>query len=34
MIIIDADVVSESNIKRQLIALNSTVGRKKAELWN
>jgi tRNA A37 threonylcarbamoyladenosine dehydratase len=32
MIIIDADVVSESNINRQLIALNSTVGRKKAEL--
>ena len=32
MTIADADVVSESNINRQLIALHSTVGRPKAEL--
>ena len=32
MTIADADVVGESNINRQLIALHSTVGRPKAEL--
>ena len=32
MTIADADVVSESNINRQLIALHSTVGRSKASL--
>lgn len=32
MTIVDADVVSESNINRQLIALHSTVGRAKAEI--
>lgn len=32
MTIADADVVSESNINRQLIALHSTVGRPKVEL--
>ncbi len=32
MTIADADVVSESNINRQLIALHSTVGREKSEL--
>lgn len=31
--IIDNDVVSESNINRQIIALRSTVGRAKAELF-
>lgn len=30
--IVDSDVVSESNINRQLIALNSTIGRKKVEV--
>jgi tRNA A37 threonylcarbamoyladenosine dehydratase len=30
--IADADVVSESNINRQLVALHSTVGRPKAEI--
>ncbi len=30
--LLDFDVVSESNINRQLIALHSTVGRKKAEV--
>lgn len=30
--IIDKDIVSESNINRQLIALNSTVGRSKVEV--
>lgn len=29
----DNDVVSESNINRQIIALTSTVGEKKTELW-
>lgn len=29
----DNDVVSESNINRQIIALTSTVGKKKTELW-
>ena len=32
MTIADADVVSESNINRQLIALHSTIGRDKSEL--
>ncbi len=32
MTIADADVVGESNINRQLIALHSTIGRPKAEL--
>ncbi|MDE6445993.1 MAG: tRNA threonylcarbamoyladenosine dehydratase [Alistipes sp.] len=32
MTIADADVVSESNINRQLVALHSTVGRPKAEV--
>ncbi len=30
--IVDADIVSKSNINRQLIALNSTVGRKKVDV--
>ncbi len=30
--VVDKDVVSESNINRQIIALSSTVGRKKTEL--
>lgn len=29
----DNDVVSKSNINRQIIALTSTVGKKKTELW-
>ncbi|MBE6187202.1 MAG: tRNA threonylcarbamoyladenosine dehydratase [Rikenellaceae bacterium] len=32
MTIADADVVSESNINRQLIALHSTIGKEKSEL--
>lgn len=32
MTIVDADVVSPSNINRQLVALHSTVGRSKAEI--
>lgn len=32
MTIADADVVSETNINRQLIALHSTIGRQKSEL--
>jgi len=32
--IVDADVVSESNLNRQLIALNSTVGQSKAQLFS
>lgn len=32
MTIVDADVVQESNINRQLPALHSTLGRKKAEI--
>lgn len=32
-LIIDFDIVSKTNINRQLIALNSTVGVKKTELW-
>ena len=31
--IIDFDTVSESNINRQLVALNSTVGKKKTDLF-
>lgn len=31
--IVDFDVVSESNINRQLVALNSTVGEKKTDLF-
>lgn len=31
--VVDSDVVSESNINRQIIALSSTVGQKKTELW-
>lgn len=30
--LIDKDVVSESNINRQIIALHSTIGRPKAEV--
>lgn len=32
MIIIDGDVVSDTNINRQMIALHSTIGKSKAEL--
>lgn len=32
MTIVDADVVSPSNINRQLVALHSTIGRSKAEI--
>ncbi len=32
MTIADADVVGESNINRQLVALHSTIGRQKAEI--
>lgn len=32
MTIVDADVVSESNINRQLIALHTTIGKSKAEI--
>ncbi len=32
MTIADADVVSESNINRQLVALHSTIGRKKGDI--
>ncbi len=32
-LIIDFDIISESNINRQIIALNSTVGVKKTEIW-
>ena len=32
-ILIDFDEVSESNINRQLVALHSTIGRKKSELY-
>ncbi len=31
--VVDNDVVAESNINRQIIALTSTVGRPKTELW-
>ena len=31
--IVDFDTVSESNINRQLVALNSTVGKKKTEIF-
>ena len=32
-ILIDFDEVSESNINRQIVALHSTIGRKKSELY-
>jgi tRNA A37 threonylcarbamoyladenosine dehydratase len=32
LVLVDADTVAESNLNRQLIALKSTVGRKKAEV--
>lgn len=32
LVLVDNDVVSESNINRQLIALHSTVGKKKAQV--
>ncbi len=32
-LIIDFDIVSKTNINRQLIALNSTIGVKKTEVW-
>lgn len=32
MTIVDADIVSESNINRQLVALHSTVGQKKTDI--
>lgn len=31
--IVDFDVVSKTNINRQIVALNSTVGKSKTELW-
>lgn len=33
LILVDADVIDITNINRQLIALGSTVGKKKVELW-
>ncbi len=33
LLLVDADVVKESNINRQLIALKATVGMKKTECW-
>lgn len=33
LVLVDCDTVSESNINRQLIALESTVGRKKTEVF-
>lgn len=33
LILIDGDVFEESNLNRQLGALNSTLGRSKAEVW-
>ena len=33
MTIVDFDVVSESNLNRQIIALNSTIGKKKTDLF-
>ena len=32
MVILDSDVINESNINRQLLALNSTMGRSKATI--
>lgn len=32
-VLVDGDVVSKSNINRQIIALHSTIGKSKAELW-
>lgn len=34
LVIADADAVAESNINRQLIALQSTVGQEKTSLWS
>lgn len=34
LVIADADTVAESNINRQLIALQSTVGQEKTSLWH
>lgn len=33
LVLVDDDVVKESNINRQLIALHSTIGKSKALLW-
>lgn len=33
LVLVDDDVVKESNINRQLIALHSTIGKYKATLW-
>ncbi len=33
LILVDYDVIEESNINRQLIALQSTIGHKKTEMW-
>ena len=33
LVLVDSDTVGESNINRQLIALNSTVGKMKTECW-
>ncbi len=33
LVLVDGDVVNKSNINRQIIALHSTIGRSKAELW-
>lgn len=33
LILVDYDIIEESNINRQLIALHSTVGMKKCEAW-
>ncbi len=33
LVLVDDDVVKESNINRQLIALHSTIGQNKTDLW-
>ena len=33
LVLFDSDTVAESNINRQLIALKSTVGRYKTDVW-
>lgn len=33
LVLVDDDVVKESNINRQLIAMHSTIGQYKADLW-
>lgn len=33
LILVDYDIVEETNINRQLIALQSTIGHKKTEMW-